>query len=80
MPGTQYSGMDGLVLVWFITAALSGFGRALVLEALSRGHKVITSARSLPGIADLKDAGADTVVLDITSPLTDLERVAKKSL
>ncbi|CAN9303615.1 unnamed protein product [Alternaria alternata] len=70
--------MGGPVPVWFITAASSGFGRALALEALSRGHKVITSARSLPRIADLKDAGADTVVLDVTSPLTDLEGVAKK--
>ncbi|KAG9189446.1 hypothetical protein G6011_06314 [Alternaria panax] len=71
--------MGGSVPVWFITAASSGFRRSLALEALSRGHKVIASARSLSRIASLKDAGADTVVLDVTSPLDELLRVAREA-
>ena len=51
----------------------------MALEALARGHRVIASARSLSRIAELKEAGADTVVLDVTSPLEELERVAKEA-
>lgn len=65
--------------VWFITAASSGFGKYVALEALSRGHKVIASARSVSRIADLKEAGADTVVLDVTSPIEEIEKVAKEA-
>jgi len=63
--------------VWFITAASSGFGKYIALEALSRGHKVIASARSTSRIADLKDKGAITVALDVTAPQADIEEVAK---
>ncbi|KAF2821503.1 NAD(P)-binding protein [Ophiobolus disseminans] len=63
--------------VWFITAASSGFGKYIALEALSRGHKVIASARSLSRISDLASKGADTVVLDVTSPLSEIQKVAQ---
>ncbi|KAF2657263.1 NAD(P)-binding protein [Lophiostoma macrostomum CBS 122681] len=65
--------------VWFITAASSGFGKHLTLEALKRGHKVIATARNPAKIADLKEAGADTVALDVTAPLPDIEKVAKEA-
>ena len=65
--------------VWFITAASSGFGKYIALEALSRGHKVIASARSTSRIADLKEAGAETLALDVTSPLSEIEKVAKEA-
>ncbi|KAF1961739.1 NAD(P)-binding protein [Byssothecium circinans] len=63
--------------VWFITAASSGFGKYIALEALSRGHKVIASARSTARIADLKEKGAGTVALDVTWPIEKIEAVAK---
>ena len=63
--------------VWFITAASSGFGKYIALEALSRGHKVIASARSTSKIADLAEKGADTVTLDVTSPFPEIQKVAK---
>lgn len=63
--------------VWFITAASSGFGHHIALEALSRGHRVIASARSTSRIADLASAGASTVALDVTSPLPQIQSVAK---
>jgi NADP-dependent 3-hydroxy acid dehydrogenase YdfG len=65
--------------VWFITAASSGFGKYMALEALARGHKVIASARSTARIADLKEAGAETVALDVTAPQSELEKVAKEA-
>jgi short-subunit dehydrogenase len=51
----------------------------MALEALSRGHTVIASARSLSRLSHVKDAGADIVVLDVTSPLSEIEKVAKKA-
>jgi NADP-dependent 3-hydroxy acid dehydrogenase YdfG len=65
--------------VWFITAASSGFGKYMALEALSRGHKVIASARSTSRIAELKERGAETVALDVTSTLSEIEKVAKET-
>ncbi|KAF2875227.1 estradiol 17-beta-dehydrogenase [Massariosphaeria phaeospora] len=65
--------------VWFITAASSGFGKSIALEALSRGHRVIATARNTAKIRELKDAGADTLALDVTSPLADIEAVAKEA-
>lgn len=71
--------MSSQTPVWFITAASSGFGKHLALEALSRGHKVIASARSTSRIADLKEKGAVTVALDVTAPQADIEKVAKEA-
>lgn len=66
--------------VWFITAASSGFGKYIALEALSRGHKVIASARSTSRIAKLKEKGAVTVTLDVTASQGDIERLQKKPM
>jgi NADP-dependent 3-hydroxy acid dehydrogenase YdfG len=65
--------------VWFISAASSGFGKFVALEALSRGHRVIASARSISKIADLAEKGADTVTLDVTAPLQELQAIAKEA-
>lgn len=65
--------------VWFITAAASGFGKAMALEALSRGHRVIGSGRYASRLAGLKTAGADTMILDVSSPLSDIENVAEEA-
>lgn len=65
--------------VWFITAASSGFGKYMALEALSRGHKVIASARSVAKIQELKEKGADVVALDVTWPLEKIQDVAKEA-
>jgi NADP-dependent 3-hydroxy acid dehydrogenase YdfG len=71
--------MSSQTPVWFITASSSGFGKYMALEALSRGHKVIASARSTARIADLKEAGADTVALDVTAAFSELEKIAKEA-
>ncbi|KAJ3523757.1 hypothetical protein NMY22_g11300 [Coprinellus aureogranulatus] len=52
-------------LVWLITGTSSGIGRELALAALAR---------------DLKQAGAATLELDVTSPLEELHGVAKEAI
>ena len=51
----------------------------MALDALSRGHRVIASARSVSRIADLKDKGAVTVILDVTAPQAEIDKIAKES-
>ncbi|KIW18482.1 hypothetical protein PV08_02770 [Exophiala spinifera] len=59
--------------VWFITGCSSGFGKALALEILGRGDKVLASARNATKLEALKDAGATVFGLDVTSPLGELK-------
>lgn len=53
--------------VWFITGTSSGFGKAVVLEALQRGHKVIATARNSAKLDELKAAGAAVMDVDVTA-------------
>jgi NAD(P)-dependent dehydrogenase (short-subunit alcohol dehydrogenase family) len=46
------------------------------MAALQRGHTVVATARKLERVQDLADAGAHTMELDVTSPLSNLEAVA----
>ena len=55
--------------VWFITGTSSGLGRALAQAALARGDRVVATARSTDGIADLQTRFTDHAValpLDVT--------------
>ncbi|KAF2808842.1 NAD(P)-binding protein [Mytilinidion resinicola] len=65
--------------VWFITGSTSGFGKAIALEALSRGHKVIATARNAAKLADLEAAGADVMSLDVTASLEELKSKAAEA-
>jgi NAD(P)-dependent dehydrogenase (short-subunit alcohol dehydrogenase family) len=65
--------------VWLITGCSSGFGQALALEALGRDDKVIATARNVDKIKNLKDAGANTLALDVTAPPADLKKKAEES-
>jgi NAD(P)-dependent dehydrogenase (short-subunit alcohol dehydrogenase family) len=60
--------------VWFITAASSGFGKEIALNALKKGDRVIATGRSLNKLAEVKEAGAEILVLNVTS---DLETIKK---
>jgi NAD(P)-dependent dehydrogenase (short-subunit alcohol dehydrogenase family) len=53
--------------VWLVTAASSGFGKQIALEALSRGHKVIATARDSSKLSLLKSKGAEVMDLDVTA-------------
>lgn len=66
-------------LVWFITGCSTGFGRELVRAALGRGDKVIATARDATKLQALKEAGANTMPLDVTLPLDDLKKSAEQA-
>lgn len=66
-------------LVWLVTGTSSGFGYELAKQILQRGDKLIATARSIGKIADLKEAGADILTLDVTSKLETLKEVAKQA-
>lgn len=61
--------------VWLVTGASSGFGRAIALEALKRGHQVLASSRKLSSLHDLRQAGAKIYELDVT---WDYSRIQKE--
>lgn len=63
--------------VWFITAASSGFGQQIAIEALNNGHRVVATARSAQKLAHLKAKGAVTMELDVTQPLDELQPIVK---
>lgn len=57
--------------VWFITGASSGFGRALVEEAVARGDRVVATARDLRSLDELLALAPGRVHaarLDVTKP------------
>lgn len=66
-------------LVWFVTGCSTGFGRELVRTVLSRGDKVIATARNIRKLEPLKEAGADIMPLDVTASLDDLKSSAEKA-
>ena len=55
-------------LTWLITGCSSGLGQEFVHEILSRGDRVIATARNgKTRLKELQDAGAATMDLDVTS-------------
>jgi len=57
--------------VWFITGTSTGFGRALALEAIARGERVVATARRVAAVADLVALAPERVLgceLDVTQP------------
>lgn len=52
--------------VIFVTGCSTGIGRATVIEAARRGHRVFASARRRQDIADLTAKGIETLTLDVT--------------
>ncbi|KAL5043575.1 hypothetical protein BDW71DRAFT_117656 [Aspergillus fruticulosus] len=69
-------------LIWLITGTSSGFGREFVAQLLSRGDKVIATARSLSRIADLGQLGPDVVTLelDVTASQKELNDKAEEAI
>jgi NAD(P)-dependent dehydrogenase (short-subunit alcohol dehydrogenase family) len=51
--------------VVLVTGCSTGIGRALVLELAVRGHRPFATARRLESLAELADAGIETVALDV---------------
>jgi NAD(P)-dependent dehydrogenase (short-subunit alcohol dehydrogenase family) len=65
--------------VWFITGCSTGFGASIVRDLLSRGQKVIATARNVDKLEALKSAGADVMQCDVTEPLDALVSMAEKA-
>ncbi|KAH9995204.1 NAD(P)-binding protein [Xylariaceae sp. FL0662B] len=66
--------------VWFIVGASNGFGHAISLEALRRGDKVVATSRNLAKMADLKEAGAMVLPLDITSDDATIQAALQQAI
>ena len=66
--------------VWLITGCSSGFGEAFVHEILWRGDKVIATARNLQSIRALADAGAETLALDVSASVQEIDSTVNKAL
>lgn len=58
--------MSARSLVWFITGTSQGFGKYLTEIALSRGDRVIATARSLDSIKYLESPNCKALQLDVT--------------
>lgn len=67
------TGLDGARAV--VTGAASGIGRATVLLLLERGASVVATDQDESGLVLAADAGAETVVCDVTDP-ADRARLA----
>lgn len=74
--------MSSKSLVWFITGANSGFGLLLSQLALSKGHTVVATARSLSKFPQsLRDSpNADLVQVEATSSPTEIEAVINSAV
>ncbi|KAF1975729.1 NAD(P)-binding protein [Bimuria novae-zelandiae CBS 107.79] len=68
-------------LRWLVTGCSSGLGKAFVRTILARGDKVVATARGdISRLSSLKEAGAETVSLDVTAPLSEIKVVAASIL
>ena len=66
----QLPGQDLAGEIWFITGASAGFGRALALEVLARGGRLVATARDPAALECLVAEAPERVVaarLDVTS-------------
>ncbi|XXG99950.1 serine/threonine protein kinase, CMGC, CDC2/CDK sub [Hypoxylon texense] len=66
--------------VWFIAGASNGFGRAIGFEALKRGDKVVATSRNPAKMAELKDAGALVLALDVTADDATIQATLQKAV
>lgn len=78
--GLYYNRFTMYPRVWLITGTSSGFGSELVKEVISRGDKVIATARNLERISHMKDIGAATLQLDVTASQEVLNRKAEEAI
>lgn len=64
--------------VWFVTAAASGFGRAMSQAVLERGERLAATARDLAALEDLADRDPERVLvqrLDVRDPVASRQVV-----
>ncbi|ATZ58120.1 hypothetical protein BCIN_15g05690 [Botrytis cinerea B05.10] len=66
--------------VWLITGTTSGFGAEFVKNLLSRGDKVIATARNTSKIVHLEKEGAAVLKLDLESEQAEFNKQAEAAL
>jgi NAD(P)-dependent dehydrogenase (short-subunit alcohol dehydrogenase family) len=62
---------EELSKVWLITGCSSGLGRAIALQALTAGHRVVATARSMETLHEMREAYPTTCLtlrLDVLHP------------
>ena len=88
-PASWYSSLTILLLylfftmpqlVWLITGCSSGFRAEFVRQILSRGDRVIATARRLSSIESLASQGAATLQLDVTSSQETIDQVIAQAI
>ena len=67
-------------LVWLVTGCTSGFGNVFVREILARGDKAIATGRDVSKLAYLREAGAETLKLDVTEDQETLNSIIKDAI
>ncbi|TFK50503.1 NAD(P)-binding protein [Heliocybe sulcata] len=72
--------------VWFITGTSSGFGKRMVRDALSRGDKVIATARNVTNLEDLDAKYPNSqdrlrfLQLDVTCPFDSIKGTVEEAV
>jgi NADP-dependent 3-hydroxy acid dehydrogenase YdfG len=66
--------------IWFITGCSSGFGAEFVSQALSRGDKVIATARDITKIEPLASQGAAILELDVTHSQEAIDQIIAQAI
>ena len=68
-------------MIWLVTGCSSGFGEELVKSIMKRGDKAIATARgSVDRLKHLRDLGAATMELDVTSDQETLNGIVRNAL
>ena len=65
---------------WLITGCSSGFGLEIAKAALAQGDKVVATSRDATKLKELKDLGALTLSLEITSGDAEIKQVIAKAI
>jgi NADP-dependent 3-hydroxy acid dehydrogenase YdfG len=67
-------------LVWLVTGCSSGFGSEIVHQILSRGDKIIATARNSTRIEPLASQGAAVLELDVTDTQASIDQTIAKAI
>ncbi|CEI68015.1 unnamed protein product [Fusarium venenatum] len=67
-------------LVWLVTGCSSGFGSQFVHQILSRGDKIIATARNSARIESLASQGAAVLELDVTDTQDNIDQTIAKAI
>lgn len=67
-------------LVWLVTGCSSGFGAEFVRQILSRGDKVIATARDITRIEPFTSQGAAILELDVTHSQDAIEQIISQAV